>query len=105
MSFSYYFSLIPIVKIFANEYIVHKISRPPLPLKNMLGLTLLSEILSESSARKIAGFTKTESVYKLVMEGIPVSKDSVIRYKNYFIPYFEDILGKTIQMAKDPWIE
>ena len=35
------------------------------------------------------------------MEGIPVSKESVIRYKNYFMPYFEDILGKTIQMAKD----
>ena len=35
------------------------------------------------------------------MEGIPVSKDSVTRYKNYFILYFEDILGKTVQMAKD----
>ena len=62
---------------------------------------LLSEILKESSARKIADFTKTDSVYKLVMEGIPVSKESVTRYKNYFIPYFEDILGKTVQMAKD----
>ena len=81
--------------------IVYKVSRPPLPLKNMLGLVLLSEVLKESSARKIADFTKTDSVYKLVMEGIPVSKDSVTRYKNYFIPYFEDILGKTVQMAKD----
>ena len=35
------------------------------------------------------------------MEGIPVSKESVTRYKNYFIPYFGDILGKTVQMAKD----
>ena len=34
------------------------------------------------------------------MEGIPVSKDSVTRYRNYFIPYLEDISGKTIQMAK-----
>ena len=81
--------------------IIYKVSRPPLPLKNMLGLILLSEILKESSARKIADFTKTDSVYKLVMEGIPVSKDSVTRYKNYFIPYFEEILGKTVQMAKD----
>ena len=81
--------------------IIHKISRPPLPLKNMLGLVLLSEILKESSARKIANGTKKDSEYKLVMEGIPVSKESVIRYKNYFMPYFEDILGKTIQMAKD----
>ena len=30
------------------------------------------------------------------MEGIPVSKDSVTRYRNYFIPYLEYILGKTI---------
>ena len=81
--------------------IVHKVSRPPLPLKNMLALILLSEVLKESSARKIAGFTKTDSVYKLVMEGIPISKESVTRYKNYFIPYFEQILGKTVQMAKD----
>lgn len=35
------------------------------------------------------------------MEGIPVSKESVNHYKNYFIPYFEKILGKTVQMAKD----
>ena len=35
------------------------------------------------------------------MEGIPVSKESITRYKNYFIPYYEDILGKTVQMAKD----
>ena len=81
--------------------IIKKRGRPPLPLKNMLGLILLSEVLKESSARKIADFTKTDSVYKLVMEGIPVSKESVIRYKNYFMPYFEDILGKTVQMAKD----
>ena len=67
----------------------------------MLGLILLSEILKESSARKIADFTKTDSVYKLVMEGIPVSKESVTRYKNYFMPHFEGILGKTVQMAKD----
>ena len=67
----------------------------------MLGLILLSEILKETSARKIADFTKTDSVYKLVMEGIPVSKESVTRYKNYFIPYFEGILGKSVQMAKD----
>ena len=81
--------------------ITYKVSRPPLPLKNMLGLVLLSKILKESSARKIADFTKTDSVYKLVMEGIPVSKESVTRYKNYFIQYYEDILGKTVQMAKD----
>ena len=80
---------------------IYKVSRPPLPLKNMLGLILLSEILKESSARKIAAFTKTDSVYKLVMEGIPVSKESVTRYKNYFMPYFEEILAKTVQMAKD----
>ena len=86
---------------FCKRKIIHKVSRPPLPLKNMLGLILLSEILKESSARKIADFTKTDSVYKLVMEGIPVSKESVTRYKNYFIPYFGDILGKTVQMAKD----
>ena len=35
------------------------------------------------------------------MGGIPVSKESVTRYKNYFMPYFEGILGKTVQMAKD----
>lgn len=33
--------------------IIYKVSRPPLPLKNMLGLILLSEILKESSARKL----------------------------------------------------
>ena len=86
---------------FCKRKVVHKVSRPPLPLKNMLGLILLSEVLKESSARKIADFTKTDSVYKLVMEGIPVSKESVTRYKNYFIPHFEGILGKTVQMAKD----
>lgn len=86
---------------FCKRKIVHKVSRPPLPLKNMLGLVLLSETLKESSAQKISDFTKTDSVYKLVMEGIPVSKESVTRYKNYFIPYFEGILGKTVQMAKD----
>ena len=86
---------------FCKRKIKHKVSRPPLPLKNMLGLVLLSEVLKETSARKIADFTKTDSVYKLVMEGIPVSKESVNRYKNYFIPYFEDILAKTVKMAKD----
>ena len=86
---------------FCKRKITYKRSRPPLPLKNMLGLILLSEILKESSARKIADFTKTDSIYKLVMEGIPVSKRSVTRYKNYFIPYFEVILGKTVQMAKE----
>ena len=75
--------------------------RPAFPLKNMMGLVLLSEILKETSARKIASFTKTDSVYKRVMEGIPVSKTSVNRYRNYFIPYFKDILGRTVQMAKD----
>ena len=68
--------------------IIHKITRPPLPLKNMLGLILLSEILKESSAQKIANATKKDSEYKLVMEGIPVSKESVIRYKNYFHALF-----------------
>ena len=67
----------------------------------MLRLILLSEILKEFSARKITDFTKTDSVYKLAMEGIPVSKDSVTRYKNYFMPYYKDILAKTVQMAKD----
>ena len=86
---------------FCKRKIIYKVSRPPLPLKNMLCLILLSEILKESSARKIADFTKTDSVYKLVMEGIPVSKESVTRYKNYFMPNFEGILGKTVQMAKD----
>ena len=86
---------------FCKRKIIYKVSRPPLPLKNMLCLILLSEILKESSARKIADFTKTDSVYKLVMGGIPVSKESVTRYKNYFMPYFEGILGKTVQMAKD----
>lgn len=86
---------------FCKRKIIYKVSRPQLPLKNMLCLILLSEILKESSARKIADFTKTDSVYKLVMEGIPVSKESVTRYKNYFMPHFEDILGKTVQMAKD----
>ena len=86
---------------FCKRKFVHKVSRPPLPLKNMLGLILLSEILKESSARKIADFTKTDSVYKLVMEDIPVSKESVTRYKNYFMPHFKGILGKTVQMAKD----
>lgn len=86
---------------FCKRKITYKRSRPPLPLKNMLGLILLSEILKESSARKIADFTKTDSVYKLVIEGIPVSKESMTRYKNYFMVYFEEILGKTVQMAKD----
>ena len=81
--------------------IIHKISRPPLPLKNMLGLIILSEILKDSSSEKIGNATKKDSDYKLVMEGIPVSRTSVTRYKNYFIPYFEEILGKTVQMAKD----
>ena len=49
---------------FCKRKIIYKVSRPPLPLKNMLGLILLSEILKESSARKIAAFTKTDSVYK-----------------------------------------
>ena len=86
---------------FCKRKVIHKVSRPPLPLKNMLGLILLSEILKESSAKTIAESTKTDSRYKLVMEGIPVSKESVTRYKNYFMPYFEGILGKTVQMAKD----
>ena len=79
----------------------HKISRPPLPLKNMLALILLSEVYKVDSARIIANFTNKHTDFNLVMEGIPVSKESITRYKNYFIPYFEDILGKTIQMAKD----
>lgn len=86
---------------FCKRKVIHKVSRPPLPLKNMLGLILLSEILKESSAKKIAESTKTDSRYKLVMEGIPVSKESITRYKNYFMPYFEGILDKTVQMAKD----
>ena len=86
---------------FCKRKVINKVSRHPLPLKNMLGLILLSEVLKESSARKIVDFTKTYSVYKLVMEGIPVSKESVTRYKNYFMPYFEEILGKTVKMAKD----
>ena len=49
---------------FCKRKVIHKVSRPPLPLKNMLGLILLSEVLKESSARKIADFTKTDSVYK-----------------------------------------
>ena len=81
--------------------VIHKISRPPLPLKNMLNLIVLSEVLRIPSPQKIAALTKTDSRFKLAMEGIPVSKESVIRYKNYFIPYFEEILGKTVQMAKD----
>ena len=35
------------------------------------------------------------------MEGIPVSKESITRYMNYFMPYFEEILSKIVQMAKD----
>ena len=88
-------------KDICKRKIVRKRGRPAFILKNMLGLVLLSEVQKETSSRKIAGFTKTNSEYKLVMEGVPVSKDSVIRYKNYFMPYYEYILGKTIQMAKD----
>ena len=86
---------------FCKRKIKHKVGKPPLPLKNMLSLIILSEVLREDSSKKIAEFTKTDSVFKLVMEGIPVSKESVTRYKNYFMAYYEDILGKTIQMAKD----
>lgn len=92
------------VETYCMEFCKREIKRkgrPALPLKNMLGLVLLSEVLRESSAQKISDFTKTDSVYKLVMEGIPVSKESVNRYRNYFMVYFEDILGKTVQMAKD----
>lgn len=34
------------------------------------------------------------------MEGIPILKESLTRYKNYFMPHFEGILGKT-----DLWLK
>ena len=50
---------------FCKRKNVNKVGRPPLPLKNMLSLILLSEVFKESSASKIADFTKTDSVYKI----------------------------------------
>ena len=46
----------------------------------MLNLIVLSEVLRISAPQKIAELTKTDPRFKLAMEGIPVSKESVIRY-------------------------
>ena len=46
-------------------------------------------------------FTKIDSVYKLVMDGIPISKESVTRYKNYFIL----ILTEKIELSERIYVE
>ena len=80
---------------------VHKVGRPPLPLKNMLALVLYSEFDREFSAKKVAQLTRERTAYKLIMEGIPVSKESFLRYKGYFMAYGNEILAASIQFAKD----
>lgn len=75
--------------------------RPPFVLKNMLALVLYSEFDREFSPKKIAQLTRDSTSYKLIMEGVPVSKESFIRYKSYFMAYGEEILAATVQLAKD----
>ena len=99
--FVLFFLWICIVHIFVKELKYIKLGRPPLPLRNMLTLVLYSEFGCEFSAKKVAQLTQDRTHYKLIMEGIPVSKESYLRYKGYFMAYGDEILATSIQFAKD----
>ena len=75
--------------------------RPRLPVKNMLTLILYCHIIKMFSPGKIADFTRTDSVFKLIMEGINVSRTSVSRYRCYFLDYYTEILSKSLLFAYD----
>jgi transposase len=71
-----------------------ELGRPRLPAKNMLCLIIYGHMIKMLSPVKIAEFTKTDSVFKLIMEGISVSRSSVIRYRDYYLDYYPEILSK-----------
>lgn len=58
--------------------------RPPLSPKNMLILVLYCYMIKIFSPSQISRFSKTNSVFKLILEGILVSITSVSCYKTYF---------------------
>ena len=75
--------------------------RPRLPAKNMLTLVIYSYMMKIDSSTDISRYTKTDSAYKLIMEGISVSRASISRYRNYFLDYYQEILSKTLLFAYD----
>ena len=78
-----------------------ELGRPRLPAKNMLCLILYGHMIKMLSPGKIAEFTKTDSVFKLIMEGTKVSRTSVIRYRDFYLEYYPEILSKTLLFAWD----
>jgi len=73
--------------------------RPRLDAKNMLTLILYCHMIKLFSPGDISEFTKTDSVFKLIMEGISVSRTSVHRYREYYRKYYQKILSKTLLFA------
>jgi len=76
-----------------------ELGRPRLPAKNMLILIIYGYMIKMLTSGKIAEFTRTDSVFKLIMEGINVSRSSVIRYRDYYLEYYPEILSKTLLFA------
>ena len=62
--------------------------RPRLNAKNMLTLLLYCHMIKLFSPGDISEFTKTDSVFKLIMGGVSVSRTSVRRYREYFMKYY-----------------
>lgn len=75
--------------------------RPRLDAKKMLTLILYCHVIKQFSPGDISEFTKTDSVFKLIMEGVSVSRTSVRRYREYFRNYYQEILSKTLLFAYD----
>jgi len=75
--------------------------RPRLNAKNMLTLLLYCHMIKLFSPGDISEFTKTDSVFKLIMEGVSVSRTSVHRYHEYFMKYYQEIRSKTLLFAYD----
>lgn len=75
--------------------------RPRLDAKNMLTLILYCHVIKLFSPGDISEFTKTDSVFKLIMGGVSVSRSSVSRYREYYRKYYQEILSKTLLFAYD----
>ena len=58
-------------------------------------------MIKEFSPCRIAEFTKTDSAFKLIMEGVSVSRTSISRYRCYFLDYYQEILSKSLLFAYD----
>lgn len=77
-----------------------KSGRPSYNLCSMLKLIVYARINHINSAREIEDLARYHDVYKFVCDSITPDERTILRYKQNFKPYYDDLLKMTLDTAE-----